>query len=491
MKIEEELQRSQELASPFAKYREEAPLLSSSEVEQLLASRAMLPNPSRNIIRNSIMTLAGLTGIGAIAYFAFFSIPHANNVIRGMHLSRGTNQSYRSDPTDSSHQTFKQVQTPLVAKQLLPQPATERGPWSAGNDQFYADLSPEELARIGLVISNDTVLNYVKDDKGAIRRGTLMAHSIGGNGITTSVPAGVRPLACYPLLMTMYNGHAAFWRAENGWGSVGDNEMINALRAWLQKPAAPGYYVLGFTRTQQFFDDKTHERRDSVFLSIGKDFPKPRLMPLMKPDIDGYSDTVMQALLDLALYYDGNGQKPTIAWPKTLHIVVDTTTPSAMLNQMDSEENSSTMQRLHSIMARLNELVPVIVHMTPGHGKPNNNDFIFWYEPSEELFNALPPAQAAIFRKSKAPHCMNAPAAVTASAEVTYCVSEPQQVQVRVFDLTGHVVMSITQQAESGNNVAQVDTRSLPSGMYIVSVQDKDGSERTRRIWVQNAHPTR
>ena len=40
----EELQQSEKLASYFAPRREEAPLLSTPDVEQLLASRAMLPN---------------------------------------------------------------------------------------------------------------------------------------------------------------------------------------------------------------------------------------------------------------------------------------------------------------------------------------------------------------------------------------------------------------------------------------------------------------
>ena len=48
------------------------------------------------------------------------------------------------------------------------------------------------------------------------------------------------------------------------------------------------------------------------------------------------------------------------------------------------------MEHLHSIVSRLNELVPVIVRMTPGRGEPTKQDFILWYEPSNELFLADP-----------------------------------------------------------------------------------------------------
>jgi len=214
-------------------------------------------------------------------------------------------------------------------------------------------------------------------------------------------------------------------------------------------------------------------------------------MPLMSPGIRDLSDSVNLALIELAKYYEGTAaHRPSIVWPKTLTINVDTVTPQDMLRQMDEEENSESMQHLHSIMARLSELVPVIVHMKSTMGRPTSDDYIFWYEPSEELFEALPASQAKIFRKAAMPpQCMNAPAAVTSSAEVTYCVEQPQEVLVQVIDLTGHVVMSLHQHAESGDNIAKVSTESLPSGMYIISVQNNDGSQRTRRIWVQNAHP--
>src|ERR1700722_2657634 len=81
-----ELHQSEELAKHFANYRDEAPLLSTPQIEKLLAERDMLPNqnppptPSlksrgsnQSIVRRIIMTLSGITGLAAVAYLAFFS----------------------------------------------------------------------------------------------------------------------------------------------------------------------------------------------------------------------------------------------------------------------------------------------------------------------------------------------------------------------------------------------------------------------------------
>lgn len=346
------------------------------------------------------------------------------------------------------------------------------------------------------MVNGDTVTAYKLPPNDTIETMELTTHSIGGGNVHATLPSGIHAPSFFPTLMTFGSGQGAAYIIEGKgntkeWGMISDGEIEKQFRAWLQKPGTSGYYALGFTQviTRKENDGTRH---DTVWLSVAKNFPQPRFMPLFPPGIEGYSDTVMHALMDLAKYYDGSANsKPAIQWPKSLAIIVDTITTQQMLTQLDSSENTSTMQRLHSIMARLNELVPVIVRPHGGSGVFDSSDFIFWYEPSEELFAALPPAQAAAFRAKLAQpaQCLNAPEAVTTEAEVTYCVSEDQQVNVRVFDLMGHIVMSETQHAESGDNIAKINTQTLPSGMYIILVQDQDGGQRTRRIWVQNANP--
>ncbi|HZK76186.1 MAG TPA: T9SS type A sorting domain-containing protein [Candidatus Kapabacteria bacterium] len=504
----EKLQSSEASTKQFAPYREEAPMLSAPEIEKLLAERDMLPNNhpptpsffrrgSKINLRRIIMTLSGITGLGIAAYFAFFSNPPQG--------TNGTNTTDQSHSIHSSQLATTHLSQPAVAvaapEKASRQPvakAATRGPWSAGNDQIYADLSPEELARLGIVVNGDTVTAFKLPPNDTLESMQLTGQSIGGKPIAM-LPPGVHAPHFFPMLMTFASGHGAAYIVEedsNGkrtkeWGMIGDNEVTKQFSSWLQQQGTPGYDALGFTRViARKENDGT--RHDTLWLSIGKNFPKPRFFPLTPPGIDGYSDTILRSLVELAKYYDGSASSmPAVQWPQSLVIHVDTITPQQMLAELDSSENSSTVQRLHSIMSRLNELVPVVVRPHGGSGAPDSSDFIFWYEPSDEFFAALPPAQASAFRKKLAepPHCMNAPEAVTTEAEVTYCVSEKQQVNVQVFDLMGHIVKSETQHAEAGDNIAKINTETLPSGMYIILVQDNDGGERTRRIWVQNANP--
>src|SRR5581483_475948 len=87
------------------------------------------------------------------------------------------------------------------------------------------------------------------------------------------------------------------------------------------------------------------------------------------------------------------------------------------------------------------------------------------------------------------PHCLTAPNGVLTSAEITYCVDRPQTVRITIHDLTGKQRIYRDEKAVAGDNVSTFSTEELPSGMYLVTVRDADGNERTRRIWVENANP--
>jgi hypothetical protein len=479
----EELQSSEALAKMFAARREEAPLLSAPEIEKLLARRDVLPKPSRNILRKSIMTLTGLTGIGAIIYFALFNGPNPSNMTHTSHTTYETNESHLTTSRASTtrveythQQTIKQVRK-----------NDECGPWSAGNDQYYADLTSEQLQKIGIFIKGDTIVSYRLNDKDSVEIGKVSYHYIQGYGLTKSLAAGIEAHHFFPELITFGNGNGAAWQTKDGGCAMIPSEINSVLGPWLKKPGTAGIHALGFENHVQYNGGVGY---DTLRLMIGKNFAMPAPFPFEWTGIDKYWDSLKDIVMQLAHFYEGTASKPILELPKNRYLKVDTVTPQDLVDEIEQEQNSSTMEQLHSIVSRLNELIPVIVRMTPGTGEPSKQDFIFWYKPSEELFNALPAAQATIFRAklNKMPYCMNAPATVTTSAEVTYCVSDPQEVQVRVFDLTGHIVMSVMQQAEAGDNIAKISTKSLPSGIYIVSVQEHDGSQRARRIWVQNAH---
>ncbi|HWF43306.1 MAG TPA: T9SS type A sorting domain-containing protein, partial [Candidatus Kapabacteria bacterium] len=487
------LQSSEALTKMFAARREEAPLLSTPEIEKLLARRAMLPKPSRNILRRSIMTLTGLTGIGAIIYFALFNGPNPSNT---NHIS------YRKYETNESHLTIPKTSTARAEstahQQTIKQARKndERGPWSAGNDLYYADLSREQLKWLGIVVQGDSVFNYSQVSKNQI---VLTAHSVRE---VDQVPQGVHVPGFYPVLTTFSNGHGAFYRIEKGlsseWGMTDHDDSSEEIaekpiREWLAKPGIPGLYAYRLMETTCVVSDANNPHgveTDTVHIQIGKNLPHPILKPLTAASLRNMPDSVKNALIQLAHFYEGsNVPMPSIEWPKNLTIKVDTVTASDLIEKLDREQNSQFKQHLESIFAHINELIPVIVRMTPGTGEPSKEDFIFWYEPSEELFNALPAAQAAVFRArlSQHPQCLSMPNDVLTSAEITYCVAEPREVQVTVQDLTGKLLMIMSQLATAGDNVLQFTTETLPSGMYIVTVLD--GTERSRRLWVENAHP--
>ncbi len=490
----EKLQPSEALAKVFSPRREEAPLLSTPEIEKLLAERAMLPNPSHINVRKIIMTLSGITGLGLAAYFAFFSASHGTNGTSRTDQSHAPHSSHFAPANHELSQPAKPATVPTNnVSQLRAKPST-RGPWSAGNDQIYADLTREELARLGLVVKGDTVIAYKLPPNDTVESMELTRHSIGGGNTRRILPPGLHAPNFYPVLMTFGSGHGvAYVIEENGrtkeWGMVGDDSMNMLVRSWLESPGAPGYIPVWWT-TRSIRPCDTCQEIDKMTLKVGKNFAKP-IFPFYVPRMNGFTESTKDAITQLANYYCGKANKPIFQWPKNLFINADTVTAQNLLDEMDSEENTSSMIHLRSVMAHLNELVPIIVRMKSGTGAPGPNDFIFWYEPSDPLFNALPPVQAAVFRAklNEPPHCLTAPNAVLTNAEVTYCVAAPQVVHITVSDLTGKPHISWDEGAVAGDNVSKFSTATLASGMYLVTVKSADGTERTRRIWVENAHP--
>jgi hypothetical protein len=513
----DELQPSENLANHFAPYRDEAPLISAPEIEKLLAGSATADHPPTPSFfrrgsffnnRRILMTLSGIAGLAAFSYFAFFS--NHSNGINGTTATNGHNTTQRSYLTHQSHvlanDTLSQLATPASApakhtSQLLKK-GNGHGPWSAGNDQFYADLSREELAKLGIVVMGDTLRTYNLDSKGMLEGQALTKRSMRDRKDPPS-SQDVHIPRFFPVLTTFSNGHGAFYRIESAekseWGMITDDSSEEAaqrsIREYLANPGTPGLSAYKFEEVNCVTTDSAHPHgieTITVNVKIGKDLPQQILKPLETFKLRKISDSVKNALIQLAHFYAGsNVPLPTISWPTNLTINVDTVNASDIISEMDSHVNNAAKLRLQSIFARLNDLVPVLVRHTAGTGNPDSNDFILWYEPSEELFNALPPAQAAIFRTKLAepPHCISMPNEVLTTAEITYCVAEPQVVQVVVRDLTGKVMIFMSQLATAGDNVLQFPTETLPSGMYVVTVRDNDSSERSQRLWVENAHP--
>ncbi len=478
------LHPSEELAPLFASYREEQPLLSSLEIDRLLSQRDMLSNQSlkTKTVRRIIMSTIGIAGLGVLLYIG------ANGGLQkpAPHVTAGPALQSARSKQEVPLASLKSISATLAKTEHVAITDT-RGPWSASGEQYYFDLTEEQLAKIGVAVTKDDSVRcyyYTSDNK--VEAWEMSAHSVGGGNSVS--PQSMQVPKFFPVLATFDNGQGVAYHIEEGktkeWGMVGSNEMMEKIHEWLKRPAVPGYYALGFNSVSRTDDD--HVEHDTVKIQIAKDFP-PRLWPLMRQHIGKLSDSVVDAIMQLAHYYDGSAQaKPTIAWPKTLTITVDTITVKDLNEKIDHEENSTVIQRLHSIMAHINDLVPVIVH-THGEGK----DFILWYKPSAELFAMLPDSQVRLFNEYQAngAQCLNTPSGITNIAELTYCLEEAQEVQIQIQNLTGKVLKIIYQYGVAGDNIVRINTSSLSSGMYLVTVKERNGDQRTRRIWVENARP--
>ncbi|MDP4200425.1 MAG: T9SS type A sorting domain-containing protein [Bacteroidota bacterium] len=487
MKIEEELQHSQELAEHFAKRREEAPLLSTSEVEKLLGSRAMLPTRSRNIIRRSIMTLAGISGIGAIAYFAFSGPPqqhpvHENHVRKDITASVSGQQE--PIPIPMITQTAKVASARKAACRHAPMGSLTPKGWSSGDNNYFIQLSPEERARIGLVVSGDTVYNYMLNERDTAECGSFGASFISTGSLVQHLPAGVHAPRFYPLLMTLGNGRGAAWRNKDAVGWMGTQGFEEEFRNWLLKPAEPGYYALGYMKMLGYSDSTGQHYK--VTLTIGKNFPKPSLIPFSRPKLQGYSDTVINDLVQLAHYYEGSIPRPDVVLPKSVIVKVDTTTPVLLLHQLDSLHNTASMQNLRSTMSHLDELIGVPIHRS-GHAP--DSDYVLWYKPTEEFLSLLPSVKAETIRsRTGPPSCLSMPHTATGSVNITYCVEHEGDASIMVMDLWGRSMLSSVERAHPGDNVAAINTETLASGMYLVVISTVEGA-RSQRIWIENTHP--
>ncbi len=540
------LPHSEPLAKFFAPRREETPMLSAPEIEKLLDRSDMLHNhpttPAlkkwRNLHKRTIMSLSGISILAVAGYFAFFNGQprHAQGTKGRIGTQVQSLETFRSLPsmkaaTAPEPQNRFLYEKPARSTASAAAKPASRGPWSAGNDQIYADLTPKELAKLGIVVSREDTVNYydleslvtsqsnsneektplfgpagveTQDDSSAKReehyqRMTLTSNLNSLQRIERSaIPGGVRAPRFFPVLITTGGGASCMYRYHegnvSGFGSLSDAEQeISGWHKWLSKPAIPGLHAFAYNTTivtTSPCEGCTATELDTITIRIGKDLPL-RPFPKSPTHFASMDSAQVNAFGQLMHYYEGTAQKPSVEWPKNLTIKVDTITAQRFREELDAQENTSAIRKGRAIFSRLNELVPVIVRHRNSSGAPDSGDYIFWYEPSDELFNALPPAQAALFRAKLAepPHCFTAPNAVMTRAEITYCVPSNQGVWISVSDLTGRELMRWSSQAVAGDNIVKFSTETLQSGMYLVTVKAADGSERTRRIWVENAHP--
>lgn len=491
------LQPSARLAAHIAPYRDEAPLVSPAQIDEMLAHRDQLPNRSLTTIRKFAMTIAGLSVIALVLYQMFAgSSTSSRNVIaigpedpsaRTASTPPKQNVDLQQRTASSSDRNGSVLQDPRKEE--------ERGLYSATANQQFIDLTPEELAQLGIAVIDDTVVHYSLNHLGQVSSTKVSTDMIEGSELATPI-RGVVASPVVPLIMTQADGHTAAFYEEDSkgshWGITGDNhKKYEWIRKYFNGPVIPGLRLLRYRHKSYDVstDNEPHTHWDSVVILIGKDIPE---LPFANGSIPRQiPDSLHGSLAALSDYYMGRQAKPHAQWPKNFWVRADTVSLFDLLQQLDEEENTPDKAIVTKTLSRLNELIPVLVRVDSKSGKLSSKDFIFWYEPSPSFFAALPPTQASLFqtRSSGPDHCLTAPNSVSKDASITYCSTSDQQAEAIVQDLAGHIIRIVLADAHSGDNTLSIPTEVLPSGIYIVTIQMKDGSRQSRRIWSQNEHP--
>jgi hypothetical protein len=491
------LHTSDRLAPFVAKYRDEPPLVSAPELADMLARRDPLRyRPSKT--KKSIMTLAGLSALSFILYQLFGGAPQpiaqhprAEALSGTLHPHHHAVAAALSQLTRDEHKAEEH----RTSSSLLAPNNDDRPPFAAPGDQIFADLTPSQLARLGIIVMGDTIAQYNLNRKGDATMMKLTVHSFEGEE-RSDVPKGITVSNLSPVIMTQADGHGAAFHREDSlggftWGMTGDDQKHReeALK-YIKRDNSHGFHLLGFNVV--VFDSKSDilhpSAPKSVSIEIGQDIGSLPFHEVRKPSW-GMPDSLFNSLKEYADYYMGKIPKPYSNIPG-YSVRADTLTMMEIVERYDQEDNAKNKPMIREVLSRLNELIPVLVRLDSKSGKPSPKDYIFWYEPSEDLFNALPPAQASLFRHSASPdHCLTAPNSVSNDATITYCSSEAQPVSAIVRDLTGHIIRIVLADAHLGDNTLTIPTEVLASGMYIVTIRTKNSPERSRRIWVENHAP--
>ncbi|MBC7381360.1 MAG: T9SS type A sorting domain-containing protein [Bacteroidia bacterium] len=168
------------------------------------------------------------------------------------------------------------------------------------------------------------------------------------------------------------------------------------------------------------------------------------------------------------------------------------------------------------INANLSGYIPVLVRSgdvnLPDDKLKNlyRADIIIWYEPSEQLFNALPPRIADDLRReyqcifvdkeTKAPTCKyfeackNSPGAISSytvfpnpaedELQVEFTLNQPRSINANLYTISGQLVKKIwnNEKEEKGLHTHSAHISELPPGIYLLVIETDKGDRISQRI---------
>ncbi|MFI5263316.1 MAG: T9SS type A sorting domain-containing protein [Candidatus Kapaibacterium sp.] len=194
-------------------------------------------------------------------------------------------------------------------------------------------------------------------------------------------------------------------------------------------------------------------------------------------------------MLQKQLFYLGNLIKSN--YPDTLKLKLE-----QLRHKIGYEEYILEHQEDQKNLESIGSLVPILVRENSGLKKDPkfDNGLIFWYEPSEELFNAVPQARdrAAVdntlFHTSdELKNVVLYPNPASLYLFVSYTVTEASKVNISILDLLGRTIAeNISSHAvPSGEHKESISLGTIPPGIYLVLIQTDKGKQSMQRLVIE------
>jgi hypothetical protein len=146
-------------------------------------------------------------------------------------------------------------------------------------------------------------------------------------------------------------------------------------------------------------------------------------------------------------------------------------------------------------LANITSLVPIQVRENTGMKATGtyDNGLIFWYEPSKELFKALPQLQQQLSAEActqnkdqKLQSVSLYPNPANMYLFVNYTLSSSTNVSISILNLLGKVIAEniSSHMANAGVNKESITLGDIPPGVYIVLLKTDSGEQSIQRLAV-------
>jgi len=144
-------------------------------------------------------------------------------------------------------------------------------------------------------------------------------------------------------------------------------------------------------------------------------------------------------------------------------------------------------------LANITSLIPIQIRENTGLKADSkyDNGLIFWYEPSKELFKALPQLRQTLTAEActqtsdqKMQNISIYPNPASMYLFVHYTLSSSLKVNIDILDLSGKIVAKNISShiASQGENKESITLGDIPPGVYLVIITTDSGERSVQRL---------